>query len=785
MSQRSSLPTAERDIDFAPLGFRKTQEGRSIDIVRFAISIWKYLLLGLLLGCALGGLAYLYSGPIYVAQTQITVSKKASAGEQDARRYGDRTEHAQFIRSDEMARIALERYGLHEIFGKAKDPLKEVWENLEVKRISGQETSFDNLMSLSYQNSDKVVAKKVVTAVVSAYSDWLEAKRGTEAKLVYKSLLDQKKIMDDDRIQLQMEYGEWRESVPIFISSSPAVAIQGGIPTAIPSPYQANLQDLVTRRNQNRDLLRKTKIKIELLKTMMANPEERETLQSWVLNSISSGTGSGPGAEGSSAGPAGGLLASPAGKAELDQQLLTARLMEKRLLQVLGENHADVINVRRQIETILDFYQRQGLATPNMGAVNASARKTPGNAGADLAQTYLVILESRLEELRDEEQSLTEAYVEAEKIAKSASNFEVQDQEFKTDIARKNKELELVMNQISNFDLNREQEGYRLSRTNEVRVNRSLKRVLKIVGAFGLLGLLSVFGLAYFREWYDTTLKTAEETRTVIGAAVIGAIPHFRGGSANERQALQSGLSPALVYYHRPGSREAEAYRSFRTTIYHSTKDSQDKIIQITSAEPGDGKSTTAANLAIAIAQSGKKVLLIDADLRRPTMHTLFALPQDIGLTDVLLSEVEWFAAVRSTRLDNLSVLTAGLCPQNPAELLSSSRLPDMLREARAIYDVIIVDTPPILAVSDPAIISPHIDGLLLVVRMGKNKRAAAERAREMIDAHGIRLYGVIVNDVDYSTDDSVAYSEYDKYYNSNTPALKTPAPAGEMAGAR
>ena len=233
-------------------------------------------------------------------------------------------------------------------------------------------------------------------------------------------------------------------------------------------------------------------------------------------------------------------------------------------------------------------------------------------------------------------------------------------------------------------------------------------------------------------------------------------------------------MSPALVYYHRPGSREAEAYRSFRTTIYHSTKDSNDKIIQITSAEPGDGKSTTAANLAIAIAQSGKKVLLIDADLRRPTMHTLFGLPQDIGLTDVLLSEVEWSIAVRTTRLENLSVLTAGLCPQNPAELLSSDRLPDTLRAMRVMYDVIIIDTPPILAVSDPAIISPHIDGLLLVVRMGKNKRAAAERAREMIDSHGIRLYGVIVNDVDYSADDTVAFSEYDKYYNANTPSLSS-----------
>ena len=779
MNKRSNLPTTEPEVDFAPLGYRKSQEGRSIDIVRFAISMWKYLVLGLVLGCSLGALAYLYMGPVYVAHTSVMVSKKPSASDQEARLYGGRGEHIQVITSDEVARIASEKHGLHEIFGKNKDPLKSIWENLEVKRISGQETSFDNLLSISYQNTDKVVAKKVVTAVVLAYRDWLESKRGDGSKLLYKTLLDQKQVMDDERARLEDEYSEWRDKVPVFISSSPAVTVQG-VATAIPSPYQANLQDLVTRRNLNRDLLRKTKVKIELLKTMMQNPEERESLQAWVLNSIASGAGSGQSGEG---GSGGGLLASPSGKAELDQQLLTARLLERRLLLVLGPSHADVRNVRKQIETILDFYQRQGLSAPNLGTPNSTTRNPLGSSGADLAQTYLTILESRLEELKDEELSLSEAYVDAEKTAKAAASFEVVDQRYKDDIARKKKELDAVIGQITSFDLNREQEGYTLNQTNEVRVDRSLKRVLKIVGAFGVLGLMAVFCLAYFREWYDTTLKTAEETRAVIGAAVMGAIPHFRGGAAADRLAIQNGLSPALVYYHRPGSREAEAYRSSRTTIYHSTKDSQDKVIQVTSAEPGDGKSTTSANLAIAIAQSGKKVLLIDADLRRPTMHTLFALPQDIGLTDVLLSEVEWYTAVRTTRLENLSVLTAGLCPQNPAELLSSTRLPDMLRAARSSYDVIIIDTPPILAVSDPAIISPHIDGLLLVVRMGKNKRAAAERAREMIDAHGIRLYGVIINDVDYSTDDSVAYSQYDKYYDATAPALGTIAPREVMAG--
>ncbi len=764
VSEYSQLPISEPKIDFAPLGYRgsqegHTQEGRSIDIVRFAISIWKWLALGLIAGCGLGCLAYLYTGPVYVAETQVMVSKKASAGEQDARRYSDRDGHIKLILSDAVASIAYEKYGLKEFFAKAKDPLQSITEDLEVKRVAGNETSIDNHLSFAHQSSDKEIAKKVVTAMVSAYSDWLDSTRETSSQDLYHNFLKSKKEMDQELTGLEDDYAAWRESVPFYISSSPAVTAQG-IPMALASPYQESLKDIGTLQRLNLDLLRKTKIKIDLLKTMMADPDGRESLQAWVLNSIASG-----GSAGGEGGTGSGLISSPAGKSELDQQLLAARLLEKRLLLVLGENHADVRNVRRQIETIVEFYQRQGLTPPYLGTSNSAAPQTPGKGATDLAQTYLTILESKLDELEDEKLSLTTAYHDAEKTAKSADTYEVVDQRYKNDISRKMKELDAVLKQITDFDMNKKQEGYTLVRTNDVRVSRSIKRVIKMVGAVGVLGLMAVFGLAYFREWYDTTLKTAEEIRDVIGANVLGAIPHFKNSSL---LAQQNGLSPALVYYHRPGSREAEAYRSLRTTLFHSTKHSTDKVIQLTSAEPGDGKSTTAANLAIAIAQSGKKVLLIDADLRRPTMHSLFSLPQDIGLTEVLLNEIAWSNAVRPTSINNLSVLTAGLCPDNPAELLSLSHLPEMLKAARTAYDFIIIDTPPILAISDPAIIAPHIDGLLLVVRMGKNRRAVAERARALIDAHSIRLYGVIINDVDYSSD--LYYSEYEKYFEGEKP---------------
>ncbi len=764
MTQRSQLPLTQANVDFAPLGFKKSDEGRSIDIVRFALSIWKSLAMGLIAGCILGTLAYQYTGPTYVAETTIMVSKKASISDQEARRYGDRGEHVRVIATDVIARIAFEKHGLDKVAGlsAAKDPLKSVWEDLDVKRVAGQESSFDNIISIAYPSGDPKIAKQVVEAVVAAYGDWLESEKDNKAKALYETKLSQKTLMNADRIALEKEYSQWRVNVPYYINTTPAVSAQGA-PLAQQSIYHAKLSDVIIRQSDNDAKLRSTQSKIGILKAMLANPEERESIQAYVMSSIASAS-SGTGSEGGG----GGLVNTPAGKGELDQQLLLNRMLEQRLLLVLGENHADVVNVRRQGETLLDFYSRQGLTPPNLGKPTTAVPPGADAASEGLGNQYLKVLESRVKELQADQLALKESYSAAEKTAREAAAFEVQDQQYKDDIARMKKELDLTLKQLTDLDQNKGQEGYKMSRTNDVRVSRSIKQTLKIVGAFGILGFLAVFALAYFREWYDTTLKTVDEVRSTVGAAVMGAIPRLRMNAASERAALQNGLSPALVYHHRPGSREAEAFRSIRTTLYHCTKETHDKVIQVTSAEPGDGKSITSANLAIAIAQSGKKVLVVDADLRRPTMHTLFGLPQDFGLTDVLMNEMEWMNAVRSTRLDNLSVMTAGLCPSNPAELLSGPRLGDTLRALRVDYDVIIVDTPPILAVSDPAIIAPHVDGMLLVVRMGKNKRATAQRARESVDSHGIRLYGVIANDVDYSEDNGQEYGMYERYYNAD-----------------
>lgn len=195
-----------------------------------------------------------------------------------------------------------------------------------------------------------------------------------------------------------------------------------------------------------------------------------------------------------------------------------------------------------------------------------------------------------------------------------------------------------------------------------------------------------------------------------------------------------------------PKSPISEQYRTIRTNIQFSSVDSEIRSITVTSTAPMEGKSTTIANLAVVFAQQGKKVLLIDADMRRPTVHYFFQLPNTIGLTNVLTKQVDLQEAVRETDVTNLSVLTCGPIPPNPAELLGSVSMEYLLKEAYKMYDLILFDTPPVLAVTDAQVMANLTDGSIMVVSSGKTDREGAQKAKELLTATKGKLLGVILN---------------------------------------
>ena len=786
MSPSEQQPPTEAEFDFAPFGFMNGNSSESranIDIGKFLLSTWKPLVLGGCLGGLIGIGVYLLLGPVYSAGTQVLVSKKASVpiNDGEANRFGDRGDHVELIKSDLIIEPAFKKHGLNKIpeLADAYDPYKNIREGMTVSRSAGQENSFDNMFDIAFEHPDKEIAKEVVQAIVDSYRDYLHETRDENSRQLYETLLSRQKEQMTEIVRLEKEYRDFRTDAPVFLKASPIISANG---TALPpqSRYEAELTSIEEAQNENQIKQTGIEAKLAELERRRQRGDTRESLEFWVTYSLSTGTSDG---KSQSSGGGASALSGPPVKATLDQQFLTARLLEQRLLHSLGEGHTAVRNVRRQIDTILDSYTQQGLAPPAYQRTSENPAQNRQTDGLDMVSVYEDTLRSQLAELKLIAKNLDVMREDAEAKAKDAELYQVEDQRLKDQIALNKTQLNQTFNQIATYDMSKQQEGFRMKQISQVRIERSLKRVIKIVGAFGCMGIALVFVLSYLREWMDTRIKSLSELRRLCDVPLLGTIPEFVSTADTNRLAANSGLSPALVFYHRPGSREAEAFRSLRTTLFHSLSDEK-KVLQISSAEPGDGKSTVVANLAMAMAQAGKRVLLIDCDLRRPTIHHLLALPQEIGITDVLLNEIEWRNAVRQSAVERLSVLTAGLCPENPAELLSTKDTGSLLKEMRSEYDFIILDSPPLLAVSDPNILAPDVDGVAIVARLMKNKRATLSRTFETVRIHGATVFGVIANGVDAqaSAESGVSYDSYQTYYTKQSTPVSQPPRKREAA---
>jgi succinoglycan biosynthesis transport protein ExoP len=286
-----------------------------------------------------------------------------------------------------------------------------------------------------------------------------------------------------------------------------------------------------------------------------------------------------------------------------------------------------------------------------------------------------------------------------------------------------------------------------------------------------VLGLASGVGLAFLLEGIDNTVRTTEQAQIISGLASIGMIPlgskSARDSVAAKRLTLASSKEAVeLVTQSRPQSQMAESYRALRTSLLLSNLGAPPRIIMITSALPQEGKTTTSINTAVVLAQKGVRVLLIDADLRRPSIHKTLGLGPHSGLSNVLTGSATLDQAiVRSAILPNLFVLPAGTPPPNPAELLGSAMLRDVLLQLREQYDHIVIDTPPSLSVTDAVVLSPRADAVVLVIRSGQTTKQALRRSRDTLMQVNAKVVGVLLNAVDLSSPDYYYYYEYQTKY--------------------
>ena len=288
-----------------------------------------------------------------------------------------------------------------------------------------------------------------------------------------------------------------------------------------------------------------------------------------------------------------------------------------------------------------------------------------------------------------------------------------------------------------------------------------------------VLGLASGVGLAFLLEGLDNTVRTTDQAQMISGLASLGMIPlgskSAREGPNGRRLVIASSKEAVeLVAKVRPQSQMAESYRALRTSLLLSNLGAPPKVIMVTSALPQEGKTTTSINCAVVLAQKkDSRVLLIDADLRRPSIHKKLGMDPGNGLSKLLTdSETNLDDVITSTTvLPNLFVLPAGKTPPNPAELLASSNMRDLLADLREKYDHIVIDTPPSLSVTDAVVLSPRADAVVLVIRSGQTTKQALRRSRDILTQVNAKVVGVLLNAVDLSSPDYYYYYEYQSKY--------------------
>ncbi len=220
-------------------------------------------------------------------------------------------------------------------------------------------------------------------------------------------------------------------------------------------------------------------------------------------------------------------------------------------------------------------------------------------------------------------------------------------------------------------------------------------------------------------------------------------------------------MTNTLVTISNPRSPVAEAYRALRTNLEFSGLDKPLRSMVVTSASPDEGKSTTLANLAVTIAQAGKRVILVDCDLRRPSLHQIFNVRNNMGITDLMRDEsLMSNPPLQDTPVPSLKLLTSGQLPPNPAELLGSRRMSEIIACLLGQADVVLFDTPPIIAVTDAALLSAKVDGVILVIGAGKTRREHARKAKALLDKVNARLVGTVLNNVRFDSSLQYYYSE-------------------------
>jgi polysaccharide biosynthesis transport protein len=730
-SERNMPAAPAATADLLPLG----------EFLRIALR-HKWILVLCVLAGAVGSVLYgTQSVPLYQSKGQVLVAKTeprnfAGVGAQMSALEDDIGVHLALLTSPVFIRQAVEHGNLRALptFADTDDPTGEIKSSLTVTRESTDPTRISpgaSIVTFAYRGPQPADCPVVVSAMIQSYQEFLDK---TSRKLSEEALSVITRKAESVRQEIRVteaKYQEFRKRAPLLTPSRDGIStLQGRI-----ADIETRKADLALRRASAEN-------RIAAVRRAVAAGADNATLMAIVAESNRKDS-----------------------YTAMEAALFPLLLKEKTLLEDFGPGHPEVLAVRKQIALVNEFYApssptRTGLASPAGELLDTRQQAT--------VKTYTESLQHELAEVETAEKTLAKLTEEQNAKAKETQSYESEDRQLSGEIARLEQYYQSLMQQLHNFDLSKELVGYSMEVFSPpLAASQVAPRWVWVLGISLSLGLLAGVGIAYLMEVSDRSFHSPHEVTRRLGLPVVAHIPLLPGPKPR-RPAIAGGriLDPILCTYYQPASPEAEAYRGLRTALYFSTHGERFKVIQVTSPNSGDGKTAMIANLAVSLAQLGRRVLLVDADLRWPRLHAIFGLACEVGLASVINGEAEPHDAILRSDIPGLWILPGGPIPPNPADLLTSPRFKELLDHVRDQYDFVLVDTPALLAVTDPRIVAPRVDGVLLAIRVTKNGRPRVERCREILGTLEANLLGVVVNVKDrHRHYESDAFEDYHTGY--------------------
>jgi len=743
--------------DEAELGQTESVQRTGPSLVQVAWQRKSLVILGLMLGLMLGLLYYAQRPPVYSSSAAILVVKKGpdaiNLGQGQGGQYS-------MVMDDYMAtQSVLLKSPL--VIGKAVEKMKTlvsfrsendgetinaVREALTVARDSRETASGvpTNVLTATIRGPIADECPSVLNALVESYTNFLNDTYQNVSEKAAQFILNAHDMLRNDLEKHQQEYYDFCLKKPLLILKR-----EGGS-----NLYTERLARIERRRSDLNVELTELQTNYGIIEETHKKSGKGVALQ--MLQSL------------------GVKIALLEGTQLLDKELINLQVMQKKLSEFMGANHPDMRVLTNQIEMIRKFYGRgTGIGLNQEGTqLPPAANGKDSPVEMDTIEVILAAMKAEIEGKKQLLQAHEREFIREQKDALELTTFELEQQKLKERVDSRRKLFDQLATRVQELKLSKDAAsgGYEAKLIFPPGLGRKIApNPMQVFPLSAILGLAAGVGLAYLAEMSDKSFRTPAEIRRRLGLPVIGHIPFFDADDATSKQVATTGtpaqVDPMVISHYQSNSIAAEAYRGVRTALYFNSQGVGHQVIQVTSPNVSDGKSTLAANLAVSIAQSGKRTILIDGDCRKPKVHKFFNVPGEAGLASVIAGTTELDASVQQSAVPNLSILPCGPRPANPAELLTSPRFKELLDMIRSRYEFVIVDTPPLLVVTDPCVVAPRVDGVVLTIRVTKNGRPYAERAKEILASLGANVIGVVVNGFGGQAGGRYGYEHYQYGY--------------------